>query len=91
MPFARTVVETAQAAADRDAAQAKYPRFESAWEGWTWVIARGPDYGYAVPGFNNHYVFKSHPGYGNFGVPPTRIAYRLLDADHVEIVAISVL
>lgn len=87
---ARTIEETAAVAADRDAAQKKYTRFEEAWEGWTWVIARGPDNAYAVPGFPNFYLFKSHPFYSTYGIPPTTITYELLNADVVRIIGILV-
>jgi hypothetical protein len=84
----RTVVECAQAAADRDAAQMRFPRFEEAWEAWTWRIARGPDWGYAVPGYPNYYMFKSNPGFAHYGVPITTILYRIVDLNSVEITAI---
>ena len=90
MAHARTVVECAQVVLDRDAAEAIYPRFATAWEGWTWRIARGPDGGFAVPGFPNFYMFKSHKGFSPYGVPQTTILYKILDADTVEITALIV-
>ncbi len=88
MPQARTIFETADASQDRETLEARFPRFEEAWFGWTWRISRGPDWGYAVPGFANHYLFKSHPGFGNYGVPTTAIVYDLLDAHTVRITGV---
>lgn len=90
MAQARTIVETPQVAADRDAAQLRYPRFEEAWEGWTWRIARGPDGLYAVPGFPNFYIFKSHSGFSHYGVPETKVLFRILDANTIEVTALCI-
>ena len=90
MAQARTIRESHQAAKDRDAAQAKFPRFEEAWEGWSWRIARGPDAAFAVPGFPNFYLFKSHGGFAQYGVPQTTILYKIVDDDTVEVFGLLV-
>ncbi len=88
MAIVRTIYECPQVVLDRDAAQARFPRFEEAWEAWTWRIARGPDWSFAVPGFQNYYMFKSNPAFAAYGVPMTTILYQVADTNTIEITSI---
>jgi hypothetical protein len=90
MTSARTIVETAQVEADHDAAEVLYPRFPELWDAWTWRIARGPDSGWAVPGFHNFHMVKSHGAFAQYGVPETTFLYEIVNADTVRITGLLI-
>jgi hypothetical protein len=87
----RTLIESSAAIAEVDTATLNWPRFESAWEGWTWRIARGPEKGFPVPQSPGVFLFKSHEAFHTYGVPVTLILYRVIDEDRVEIISVRVL
>lgn len=87
----RTIIESKAAETAVDLAQKQYPRFESAWEGWTWRIARGPETAFKMPGYVDVYMFKSHSAFTEYGIPETVILYKVKDENSIEIIAVQLI
>jgi hypothetical protein len=86
----KTIRESQSVEADINMTCRDWPRFESAWEGWTWRIARGPEKGMPLPNHQGVYLFKSHPAFVEYGIPETTILYRVVGDDVVDIISIKV-
>lgn len=87
MAFARTVIESPEAAKVIDNEIKEIPRLADIYEGLKWRLARGPDIGYPIPKTNPQlYVTHSY----HWNTAAITVAYQF-DDDQVEVLAVKVL
>ena len=71
-----------------DAARDKFPRFDDAWNGLNWLLARRPESMGVAPSVGNGLRLYVQDGDRLAGAPQVWIMFRL-DGDSVEILAVN--
>lgn len=88
---ARTIVEEARVEQEVSAAESGFARFNDAWQGLKWLLARTPEIGYRIPHpTDDREVFVYVQSAGNLDGVPEIFALYEFDEDQVTFLAISV-
>lgn len=88
--FARTIVENENATIEVDSARKRYERFEEAWDGLCWLLARTANPIGTQRRHNNGNVYWLHKLAGQVGerpVPSIKVLYEMTSTEVIIIAA----
>ena len=84
----RTIIESDEAASAVDLARSQFRRFDDAWDGLNWLLARRPDSMGVAPSVGNGLRLYVQDGDREAGAPKIWIMFKI-EGENVEIITVK--